>query len=306
MSPLHKGGRAPTPADGVAIVTGATGGLGYEIALGLARAGFETLLTGRDRARGMAAVSRVQATGAAGTVRFALLDVSSLAGVQAFAATIHQPVAVLVNNAGVMALPRRELTIDGFERQIGTNYLGHFALTARLLPRLKAGRVVNLASLAHRRGQIDFNDLQGAATYSPWAAYSQSKLAMLMFGLELQKRSAAHGWGVAGLAAHPGWSATQIVRNGPGAKQPGLKARIMQAGFNALGQSADNGALPELYAALDPGARPGGYYGPCCLGETRGRPTPSRIMPQARNEADRARLWAMSEALTGVTFGTTG
>lgn len=296
-------GLAPVPADGIAIVTGATGGLGYEIALGLARAGFDTWLTGRDAVRGQAAASRAQAA-SGGAVRFTLLDVSSLAAIEAFAGRVEQPVAVLVNNAGVMALPRRELTTDGFERQLGTNYLGHFALTGRLLPHLKQGRVVNVASLAHRRARIDFNDLQGAAAYSPWAAYGQSKLAMLMFGLELQKRSAAQGWGVQGFAAHPGWSATQIVHNGPGAKQPGLRERIMQAGFNALGQSAAQGALPELYAALDPGARPGGYYGPCCLNETRGRPTPSLIMPQARSEADRARLWEMSEALTGVSFGT--
>ena len=296
-------GLAPTSADGIAVVTGATGGLGYEIAVGLARAGFEVLLTGRDAGRGAAAAGRVQAAGAEGIARFALLDVASLASVEAFATTVHQPVAVLVNNAGVMALPRRELTVDGFERQFGTNYLGHFALTARLLPQLKAGRVVNVSSLAHQRGRLAFDDLQGAISYSPWGAYQQSKLAMLMFGLELQKRSAASGWGVAGFAAHPGWSATQIVFNGPGGKQPGLKQRIMQAGFNTLAQSAANGALPELYAALDPGARPGGYYGPCCLNETRGRPTPSRIMPQARVAADSARLWEMSEVMTGVKFG---
>ena len=162
---------------------------------------------------------------------------------------------------------------------------------------------MNVASVAHRRGLIDFNDLQGAASYSPFAAYAQSKLAMLMFGLELQKRSAALGWGVAGMAAHPGWAATQIIHNGLGRKQPGIRERLLQAAFNALGQSAAAGALPELYAALDPGARPGGYYGPCCLNETRGRPTPSRIMPQARDEDGRNRLWDLSLALTGVSFG---
>jgi hypothetical protein len=125
---------------------------------------------------------------------------------------------------------------------------------------------------------------------------------MLMFGLELQRRSITNDWGVTSIAAHPGWSATQIILNGPGAGKPGLRERIMQAGFSALGQSAAAGALPELYAALDPGARPGGYYGPCCLMETRGRVTPSKIMPQARNEADCARLWDMSETLTGVSF----
>ncbi len=292
-----------TAPSGLAIVTGATGGLGFETVLGLARAGLTVLMTGRDPGRGAAALRRAQAAVPAGSLRFALLDVASLRSVADFAATVTEPVGVLVNNAGVMALPRRELTPDGFERQLGTNYLGHFALTARLLPQLRSGRVVNVSSVAHRRGRIGFDDLQAARRYDPWAAYAQSKLAMLMFGLELQERSAAAGWGVAGLAAHPGWSATQIVHNGPGAKAPGLRERIMQAGFNALGQSAADGARPLLYAALDPGARGGGYYGPCCWGETRGHPTPSRIMPQARVAADQARLWQMSEQLTGVTYG---
>ena len=295
-------GKAPVPADGLAVVTGATGGLGYEIALGLARAGFETMLTGRDAGRGDAAVARVKAAYPAGNVRFGLLDVASLASVQAFADAVTQPVAVLVNNAGVMALPRRELTVDGFEQQFGTNYLGHFALTARLFPKLGHGRVVNVSSLAHRRGHIAFDDLQGATRYQPWQAYAQSKLAMLMFAFELQRRSATAGWTVSGFGAHPGWSATQIVHNGPGRGQPGLRERLMQAGFSALGQSVAAGALPELYAATDAGARPGGYYGPCCLGETRGRPVPSWTSPAARNEENRARLWEISEKLSGVAF----
>ena len=286
----------------LSIVTGATGGLGYETALGLGRVGHDVLMTGRDEGRGAAALARAKAAVPGGTFRFQMLDVASLASVRAFAESVASPIAVLVNNAGVMALPRRETTVDGFERQLGTNYLGHFALTARLLPQLRGARVVNVASLAHRRGRIVFDDLNGERRYEPWAAYAQSKLAMLMFGIELQERSIAAGWGVVGMAAHPGWSATSIVLNGPGAKAPGLKERIMQAGFNALGQSAAAGALPLLYAALDPAARPGGYYGPCCLGETRGRPTPSKIMPQALDAQARDRLWQMSEALTGVAY----
>ncbi len=286
----------------LSIVTGATGGLGYETALGLGRVGHDVLMTGRDEGRGAATLARAKAAVPGGTFRFQMLDVASLASVRAFAESVASPIAVLVNNAGVMALPRRETTVDGFERQLGTNYLGHFALTARLLPQLRGARVVNVASLAHRRGRIVFDDLNGERRYEPWAAYAQSKLAMLMFGIELQERSIAAGWGVVGMAAHPGWSATSIVLNGPGAKAPGLKERIMQAGFNALGQSAAAGALPLLYAALDPAARPGGYYGPCCLGETRGRPTPSKIMPQALDAQARDRLWQMSEALTGVAY----
>ena len=288
---------------GLAIVTGATGGLGYETALGLARAGYETLLTGRNPNRGAQALAQLQTAAPTATARFAPLDVSSLAVIQAFAATISQPVAILVNNAGVMALPNRELTVDGFERQLGTNYLGHFALTARLLPHLRNGHVVNVSSLAHRRGAIHFDDLQSARSYAPWPAYAQSKLAMLMTSLELQRRSDAHNWGVKAYAAHPGWSATSIVLNGPGAGRPGLIPRLMQTAFNALGQSAADGARPILYAALDPAAQPGAYYGPCCWNETRGHPTPSRIMPQAQDQAAAARLWDISETLTGCRVG---
>ncbi len=290
--------------DGLAIVTGATGGLGYETALGLAHAGHDVLLTGRNPRRGQSALDRLKKLLPNARARFQLLDVGSLGAIQQFAAAIEQPVAVLVNNAGVMALPERQLTEDGFERQFGVNYLGHFALTARLLPRLRDGRVVSVSSLAHRRGAIRFDDLQGEAAYSPWGAYAQSKLAMLMFAIELQRRSTANDWGVTGFAAHPGWSATRIVANGPGEGRPGPLAHLMQAGFNALGQSAKDGARPILFAALDPAARPGAYYGPCCWGETRGKPAKSRVSPQASRPADQARLWDISETLTGAPFAT--
>lgn len=285
---------------GLAIVTGATGGLGLQVAIGLARAGHEVVVTGRDPAKGAAAVLRVGEAAPGASVRFAVLDVASLRSVEAFAEGVTGPVAVLVNNAGVMALPRRELTVDGFERQFGTNHLGHFALTARLLPRLRGGRVVTVSSVAHRRGRIAWDDLQGERAYSPWGAYAQSKLANLMFGLELQRRSEAGGWGVASMPAHPGWSATQIIHNGMGRGAPGLRERIMQAGFNAVGQSAAEGARPLLYAALDAGAVGGGYYGPCCWGETRGKPAVARVMPQARDLGDCARLWEVSEGLVGL------
>lgn len=286
-------------ADGrpLAVVTGATGGLGLETALGLAAAGHEVLLTGRDPARGAAALARVRAVGEA---RFAVLDVASLESVAAFAAAQDRAIAVLVNNAGVMALPKRGLTADGFEAQIGTNYLGHFALTLRLLPLLRGGRVVNVASLAHRRGAIAFDDLNSARRYGPWRAYEQSKLAMLMFGLELQRRSEAGGWGVTSIPAHPGWAASRLVANGAGRGRAGVVSALMQGGFNLLGQPTAAGALPLLYAALDPGAKGGRYYGPCCWGETRGRPSESRVMPQASDLVDGARLWALSEGLVGV------
>lgn len=287
----------------LAIVTGATGGLGLEASIGLARAGLEVLLTGRNPDAGAAGVARVQKEVPGAHARFARLDTSSLASVAAFAATVTGPVAVLLNNAGVMALPRREETEDGFERQLATNHLGHVALTARLLPHLRGGRVVNVSSLAHRRGRILWDDLQEVRRYDPWTAYAQSKLAMLMFGLELQRRSDAAGWGVTSIPAHPGWSATRIVANGVGRGQPHLRAWIMQRGFNALAQSAAEGARPLLHAALDPAAQPGGYYGPCCWGETRGDPAPSRIMVEARDPAACRRLWDVSEELVGARFG---
>lgn len=288
--------------EGLAVVTGGTGGLGYECVLGLARAGLDVWMTGRDAGRGAAALASARAAVPGAEISFRVLDVADLGSVAGFAASVERPVAVLMNNAGVMALPRRMLTVDGFEAQIGTNFLGHFALTGHLLGVLRGGRVVNVASVAHRRGRIALDDLNSARGYDPWAAYAQSKLAMLMFGLELQRRSVAGGWGVAGYAAHPGWSATRIIANGPGQKRPGLRERIMQFGFNALGQSAADGALPLLHAALSPAAAGGTYWGPCCLGETRGRPSLSRISPQGLDAAARARLWDLATELTGVQY----
>ena len=288
----------------LAIVTGATGGLGLEASLILAQAGLEVVLTGRSEARGAAAVDQVRHQVDDARVRFAVLDTSSLRSVASFADTVTEPVAVLLNNAGVMALPQRETTPEGFERQWATNYLGHFALAFRLLPQLRGGRVVNVSSVAHRRGRIAWDDLDGARHYDPWTAYAQSKLAMLMFGIELQRRSAAAGWGVTSIAAHPGWSATRIVLNGVGRGRPGPRARIMQWGFNALAQSAAAGAWPLLHAALNPDAEPGGYYGPCCWAETRGKPAPAKVTGQALSPRDCARLWDMTEARIGSASGT--
>ncbi len=284
----------------IAVVTGATGGIGYFTAEGLARAGWTVVLTGRDPAKGKAALARLHAALPNASARFALLDVGSLAAVARFAETWEGPLGLLVNNAGVMGYPTRRVTEDGFEAQLGINYLGHFALTLRLLPALLAApgaRVVNVSSLAHRRAQFDFDDLQGAYRYSPFKAYSQSKLAMLVFARALQRRAGQNGWDLASIAAHPGWSATAIVSNGLGASP---WARLAQAGFSALGQSAEAGARPIVYAALDPAASPGGYYGPAHLGETRGPVAPSRVMPQAADVGAADRLWAESERLTGV------
>ncbi len=300
---------APRLDGQAAIVTGATGGLGWEAALGLARQGATTILAGRNPVKGADALARLLAQAPGAAARFELLDLASLDSVAMFASRVaaaHPAVAVLVNNAGVMAPPRRRVTADGFELQFGTNYLGHFALTARLLPALLASgaaRVVSVSSLAHRQAKMDFADPQGARSYRPWASYGQSKLAMLMFARELQRRATAAGWPLRSVAAHPGWAVTDIISNGPGGGSPGLKEAVMQGAFRLFGQSAARGALPILYAALAPEAAGGGYYGPDGIGEVRGGVGPSRVMPQAADPAAAARLWDLSERETGVRFG---
>ncbi|TLU71611.1 SDR family NAD(P)-dependent oxidoreductase [Lichenicoccus roseus] len=303
-------GDAPSLDGRVAIVTGATGGIGYETALGLARRGATTILASRNQAKGDSAVARIRRALPKADARFEALDLNSLASVARFADRIqaaHPAIAILVNNAGVMGFPQRLLTEDGFERQIGVNYLAHFALTARLSHALQqaegGGRVVEVASLAHRRATLDLGDLQSERDYNPFRAYGQSKLAMLVFAIELERRSLQHGWKLCSVAAHPGWSRTDIVFNGPGQGAPGLKEKVMAFGFNALAQSARDGALPSLFAAMAAEAKGGGYYGPTLLAETRGPVGPSVIMPQAADPATASRLWTLSEQLTGVSFG---
>ena len=292
-----------------AIVTGATGGLGYATAVGLARTGARVVLAGRNPKKGEAALARLRREAGDAVAGFELLDLASLASVAAFAErmlAVHPAVDILVNNAGVMAPPTRQVTADGFELQFGTNYLGHFALTARLLPALLraegGARVVQVSSLAHRGAAMAWGDLQGERRYVAWKSYGQSKLAMLMFALELARRAAAQGWPLVSDAAHPGWAVTDIILNGPGGGVMGLKERVMQAGFQLLGQSAADGARPIVYAATSPDAKAGGYYGPTGFQEIKGPPGRSRIMPQAQDPGAGKRLWTVSETLTGLAF----
>jgi NAD(P)-dependent dehydrogenase (short-subunit alcohol dehydrogenase family) len=286
------------------VVTG-TGGLGYETALALARAGADVVIAGRSTEKGRAAIAKIGAAMPGAHVRFELLDLASLASVAAFGDRMQGgAIDLLVNNAGVMAPPARRATSDGFELQLGTNYLGHFALTARLLPALRRGRgarVVSVASIAHRRGRIAFEDLQSERSYQPWAAYAQSKLAMLMFALELQRRSDAAGWGVMSCAAHPGIARTDLFGNGPGSG--GIIALLGRLPVPLVNQSAAQGALPILFAATSPGAVGGGYYGPDGVREMTGWPRVAAIRPQALDRAAAARLWDESLRLTGVAFG---
>jgi NAD(P)-dependent dehydrogenase (short-subunit alcohol dehydrogenase family) len=286
-----------------AAVTGATGGLGYEMALALAKAGAEVVVTGRNDRKGQSTIERIGREALGARVRYEPLDLASLASIAHFGERMQsrQSLDILINNAGVMALPRRQITADGFEMQFGTNYLGHFALTVRLMPLLRraaAPRVVCVSSLAHRTAFIDFNDLQGQRVYSPWKAYGQSKLAMLMFALELQRRSDAAGWNLASYAAHPGFARTGLFASGPG----GLLSAANDFAVPFFGQSAADGARPILFAATNPSAKPGAYYGPGGIGELRGRPAPALIMPQARDPATAARLWNVSETLTDTSF----
>lgn len=291
----------PSQPGKTAVVTGATGGLGYEIALALAKAGSGVILTGRDDEKGRAAIERIAGAVPGAKVSYQHLDLASLASVAGFAERVASrgSLDLLVNNAGVMALPRRQTTEDGFEMQFGTNHLGHFALTARLLPLLRgapAPRVVSVSSLAHRTGFLDFGDLQGERMYLPWKAYGQSKLATLMFALELQRRSDAAGWCLTSCAAHPGFSRTNLFARGPG----GLISMATDLVAPVLGQSAADGARPILFAATSPDVKPGGYYGPGGFGELRGPPARAVVMPQARDAAAAARLWDVSEKLTDL------
>jgi NAD(P)-dependent dehydrogenase (short-subunit alcohol dehydrogenase family) len=289
-----------------AVITGATGGLGYETALALAGAGAAVVLTGRNEAKGLHALQAIRSQFPNAGIVYENLDLANLASVADFSkrfAAAHASLDLLVNNAGVMALPQRQVTSDGFEMQFGTNYLGHYALTAHLLPQLRRGnqpRVVNLSSLTHRWGAIHFDDLQGTRSYSPQKAYSQSKLAMLMFALELQRRSDAAGWGLMSNAAHPGYARTDLIANGPGAS--GLLWQLNKALRPFVSQSAAEGALPTLFAATSPGAKAAGYYGPNGFYELKGLPVPAKIMPQAKDTAGAARLWDVSATLTGVSF----
>ncbi|WP_052384018.1 oxidoreductase [Litchfieldella xinjiangensis] len=296
-------GRAPRL---LAVVTGANTGLGLETARGLLRERYRVIVTARTPHKGHAAVDALRREYPEADVRYEPLDLDSLASVRDFADQLYSREAsldLLINNAGVLALPTRELTQEGYERQLGVNYLGHFLLTSRLLPLLVAApapRVVQLASLAHRSGRIDFDDLQGERHYNPWRAYRQSKLAMLVFSQALHQRSQVHGWGLASLAAHPGLSRTALFEHG--VKSRGMLGRVFRLALPAISQTAAAGARPVLHAAIDNDVRPGDYIGPNGLGETRGKPKRAHIATAARDRAIAERLWNVSCELTGATW----
>jgi NAD(P)-dependent dehydrogenase (short-subunit alcohol dehydrogenase family) len=289
-----------------AVVTG-TGGLGYETALELTRHGAQVVLAGRNPAKGAQSLAKIRAAVPAASIVFEDLDLADLKSVAAFAARMNaagRPIGRLVNNAGVMAFPTRRITVDGFETQFGTNHLGHFALTAGLLPLLRAARqprVVTVSSHLHHSGKIRFDDLQAKRRYTPNRAYAQSKLANLLFMLELQRRSDTRGWNILSNAAHPGGAATDLIPNGPGAS--GLQGWLMARFGGLVLQPAADGALPQLFAATAPNARPSTYYGPMHRLGLKGPPGIARMSKRAQDKSVAARLWEVSEKLTGVMFG---
>jgi NAD(P)-dependent dehydrogenase (short-subunit alcohol dehydrogenase family) len=279
----------PSQAGRTVVVTGANSGLGLVTARELARAGARVVLAVRDPARGERAAATMS-----GHVEVRRLDLADLRSVRAFAAGWSGDLDVLVNNAGIMMVPAG-LTMDGFERQFGTNHLGHFALTVLLLPHV-TDRVVTLSSSMHRAGRIDLDDLDWQRRpYSATGAYARSKLANLLFTLELQRRLTASGSPVRALAAHPGWAATELQ----GRTGNWFTDRAMRLGNVLVAQSAEQGALPTLAAAVRdlPG---GSYLGPSGLGEWRGAPTLVGRTPAASDPDLARRLWVASAGLTGV------
>jgi NAD(P)-dependent dehydrogenase (short-subunit alcohol dehydrogenase family) len=286
------------------VVTGANSGLGFETARQLAAHGANVVLAGRSGEKGLAAVERIRAGNPGALVEFRLLDLADLDSVREFAGALQRDAValdVLVNNAGVM-FPPRSLTRQGFESQFATNHLGHFALTGLLFDTIRRGndaRVVTVSSLEHRGGSIHFDDLTGVRSYSPRAFYRQSKFANVLFALELDRRVRAAGIPVRSVLAHPGWSATNLQTSAP----TGVMKQLMRIGNRVLAQSAEMGALCQLYAAVDPGAESGSFYGPDGLGELRGHPTRVRPAPSATDAETARRLWELSEELTGVGFG---
>lgn len=300
------------------LITGANSGIGYPAARELARAGAQVIIAVRDRSKGESAMARLRTEVPNAQVELGILDLASLASVREFAACELDrglPLDVLIDNAGVMAPPKRLESKDGFELQFGTNVLGHFALTGLLLPAIERAithsaaqlpqtpRIVLLASIAHKRGKIDFDDLQATRSYSPMGSYQQSKLADLMLAFELDRRLKAKDSPIQAVAAHPGVANTNLFHNGDFGSFERAGRRFMGSLFDLFLNSQDEGALPTIYAAAAPGAQSGGYYGPKGFQEMRGGDVGDAIIAeQARDKAAATKLWRICEDLTGVAY----
>jgi NAD(P)-dependent dehydrogenase (short-subunit alcohol dehydrogenase family) len=304
MSEKWTADRIPDQSGRIAVVTGANSGLGLITARELAGKGARVALACRNTEKGDQAQREITSAVPDAETKVFALDLADLASVRSFAEDFtksHPGLDLLVNNAGVMAPPRRT-TKDGFELQIGTNHLGHFALTGLLLGMMEGredARVVTVSSGAHRMGRINFDDLQGERRYFRWTAYGQSKLANLMFALELDRRLQAAGSTVKSLAAHPGYAATNLQS----AAAPIVDRLVMKVSNLVIAQNAEVGALSVLFAATEPGLEGGTYVGPDGIGEQRGYPQPNAAISSAARDLDAAaRLWDVSEKLTGVQF----
>ncbi|MGE8498866.1 MAG: oxidoreductase [Pseudomonas sp.] len=295
----------PSQTGRIFLVTGGTSGMGYEDAKALAGAGAQVVIAARNPERGQEAIARIKQEVPDAQVQFEAVDLADLASVKALSERLNATLPRLdglINNAAIMAPPQRTTSADGFEAQLATNYLGHFALAAQVLPLLRksdAPRIVTLASIAVARGSINFDDLQYEQAYNPYAAYAQSKLAGLIWAFELQRRSEAAGWGIQSIAAHPGVAVTELVKRGPGLES---EFGRQWAKDREVYHSAAQGALPTLYAATAAEAQGGAYYGPIGDEEKRGPLGLATVPAAAQDTEAAARLWTVSEQLTGVRF----
>jgi NAD(P)-dependent dehydrogenase (short-subunit alcohol dehydrogenase family) len=289
------------------LITGANSGLGLRSAEALARAGAEVLLACRNPKKAADALEAVAACATGSKPSVISLDLADLSSIEAAAGEVADRVDhldVLMNNAGVMAIPLRR-TADDFEMQFGTNHLGHFALTGHLLPLLLAAsnpRVVSTSSQAHRIGKMRWDDIQWRNRYSKWMAYGQSKLANLLFAFELDRRAKSEGSDLTAVAAHPGYASTHLQAAGPEMAGNSLMGRVMNFGNSIVAQSDAEGALPQLYAATMPEVRGGEYYGPSGPFEMRGAPKQVGRTGAARDATAAHRLWELSEQETGVSY----
>ena len=296
-----------------AVVTGASDGMGLGIAASLAAAGAEVIMPVRNRRKGEAAVATIRQRTPAADVSLRDLDLASLDSVAALGDTLtHEgrPVHLLVNNAGVMTPPDRQTTADGFELQLGSNHLGHVALVAHLLPLLRAGqaRVTSQVSVAARGGRIDWDDLNSEHGYHAMRAYSQSKIAFGLFGLELDRRSRAGGWGITSNLSHPGIAPTNLLAARPelGRTQeaPGRRVIRTLSQRGILLGTVDTAKLPALMAATHPDARGGAFYGPAGPGHLGGPPAEQPLYPPLRSTEEAERVWRVSGELTRTAFVT--
>jgi NAD(P)-dependent dehydrogenase (short-subunit alcohol dehydrogenase family) len=295
----------------LALVTGASDGLGLEIARRLALAGAEVIMPVRNPKKGAAAVDRIAAEAPDSVVSTRALDLASLRSVHELGEVLlgeGRPINIWVNNAGVMIPPTRHESEDGFELQFATNFLGHFALVGHALPLLKAGHatMTTMSSLGSRNGKIDFDDLQSSKKYKPWPSYNQSKLALTLFAREFAHRSDVQHWGVMSNVAHPGLTATNLQGSGPNMGRDTRTAMSrtfpwMGRHLRSVVQQVDTGALPALYAATSPDAKNDTFYGPGGRGHLTGSPVEQKYFPTAENFEAAERLWAVAEDLAGVT-----